>query len=75
MVLRSFKVPKHGGPDGQVLPQAVFEELLILFRDSTVSDKEAQAAMLLSFDASTAEEWNNSYRPELIVNCIDTDKK
>jgi hypothetical protein len=75
MVLRSFKVPKHGGPDGQGLPKAVFEELLILFRDSTVSDKEAQAAMLLSFDASTAEEWNNSYRPELIVNCVDTDKK
>lgn len=75
MVLRSFKVPKHGGPDGQGLPQAVFEELLRLFQDSEVSDEDAKAAMLLSFDASTAEEWNNRYRPELIVNCIDTAQK
>jgi hypothetical protein len=75
MVLRSFKVPKHGGPDGQGLPETVFEELLKLFRDTTVSDEDAESAMLLSFDASTAEEWNNRYRPELIVNCVDTDKK
>jgi hypothetical protein len=75
MVLRQFKIPKHGGPDGQGLPKEVFEELLRIFQDSTVSDADAQATMLLSFDTSTQAQWNQEYRPQLMHWCVDNDQK
>jgi hypothetical protein len=75
MVLRQFKIPRHGGPDGQGLPRSVFEELLKIFNDSAVSDQDAESAMLLSFSASTTEEWNEEYRPQLQSLCIDNAKK
>ncbi len=75
MVLRSFKVPKHGGPDGQGLPKTAFDELLKIFLDQTVSDQDAEQSMLLSFGASKQQEWNEEFRPQLVKLCIDTDKK
>ncbi len=75
MVLRQFKIPRHGGPDGQGLPKKVFEELVKIFNDPTVSDKDAEDSMLLSFSASTKQEWNEEYRPQLQSLCVDSKKK
>ncbi len=74
MVQRKLKIPKHGGPDGQGLPQEVFEELIKIFIDPLVTDEDARQTMELSFGASKQQEWNEVYRPKLL-EYIDIDKK
>ncbi len=74
MVQRKLKIPKHGGPDGQGLPQEVFEELMRIFTDPLVTDEDARQTMELSFGASKQQEWNEVYRPKLLEH-IDTNKK
>jgi hypothetical protein len=66
MVPRDLKIPKHGGPDGLGLPREVFDHLLIMFEDATISDTEIKGAIELCLSASGQEQWNNEYREELI---------
>jgi hypothetical protein len=66
MVSRNLKIPKHGGPDGLGLPRAVFDHLLIMFEDVTISDTEIKGAVELCLSTSGQEQWNNEYREELI---------
>lgn len=65
MVSRDLKIPKHGGPDGLGLPRPVFDHLLTMFEDVTISDIEIKGAMELCLGASTQEEWLE-YREELL---------
>ena len=65
MVSRSLKIPKHGGPDGLGLPRPVFEHLLVMFEDVTISDVEIKGAIELCLSASTQLEWIE-YREELL---------
>jgi len=74
MVQRKLKIPRHGGPDGQGLPQAVFDELIKIFSDPSVTDQDAEATLQLSFAVSRQQEWNDIYRPRLL-EYIDTDRK
>ncbi len=74
MVQRKLKIPKHGGPDGQGLPEEVFQDLIRIFTDPSVSDTDAKDVMELSFSASKQHEWNETYRPKLL-EYIDTNKK
>lgn len=71
MVQRLIKVPKHGGPDGQGLPQVVFEELLVLVEDQSIPDDWVKQAMELCLGASLQQQWNDEFRPELLKRCID----
>ncbi len=57
MVQRSINIPKHGGPDGAGLPQVVFDQLLNMFEDVTISDIEIKDAIELCLSASTQAEW------------------
>lgn len=75
MVLRNFKIPKHGGPDGQGLPLEAFLQLLIIFKDVTINDEDAEKSMMLSFSASKQNEWNENYRIELLKFSTHQDKK
>jgi hypothetical protein len=65
MVSRNLKIPKHGGPDGVGLPKPVFDHLLIMFEDATLSDTEIKGAIELCLSASTQNEWLG-YREELL---------
>lgn len=75
MVQRLIKVPKHGGPDGQGLPQAVFDELLVLIEDQSIPDDWVRQAMELCLGASLQQQWNDEFRPELLKRCIDIKDK
>jgi hypothetical protein len=66
MVQRNLKVPKHGGPDGQGLPRAAFEQLLELAVDKNTDDLMMKEAIELCLSASTQVQWNDEYREELI---------
>jgi hypothetical protein len=66
MVQRLIKIPKHGGPDGVGLSPPIFESLIQLVTDRTITDKEATSAIELCLGASTQQEWNEVYRPQLI---------
>ena len=66
MVQRVIKVPKHGGPDGQGLPAEVVEELMDIIKKDLFNDDQIKQAFDLCISASTQEEWNNIYRPQLI---------
>lgn len=66
MVQRLIKIPKHGGPDGVGLAPPIFESLVQLVTDQTITDKEATSAIELCLSASTQAEWNDIYRPRLI---------
>lgn len=66
MVQRSLKVPKHGGPDGQGLPRAAFDQLLVLLDDTSTEDLVVKEAIELCLSASTQVQWNAEYREELI---------
>lgn len=68
MVSRHIKIPKHGGPDGQGLPEAILEALISLLDDTTVDDIQARAAIELCMAISTAVEWNEHYRLKLMEN-------
>lgn len=65
MVSRSIKIPKHSGPDGQGLPQRVFDQLINMFEDVTITDAEIKGAIELCLGASTQVEWTQ-YREELL---------
>jgi len=60
------KVPTHGGPDGQGLPWAAFEELLTLLSSRQLTGDAARDAIELALSASTQAQWNYWYRRILI---------
>jgi len=60
------KVPTHGGPDGQGLPWAAFEELLTLLSTRQLTGHDARDAIELALGASTQSQWNDWYRLILI---------
>lgn len=60
------KVPTHGGPDGQGLPWAAFEELLVQLSTRKLTGNDAKTAIELALSASTTDQWNNWYRRILI---------
>jgi DNA ligase-1 len=60
------KVPSHGGPDGQGLPWAAFEELLTLLSTRQLTGDAARDAIELALSASKQAEWNYWYRRILI---------
>jgi len=68
---RVLKIPKHGGPDGQGLPEAAFRELIKMIYDTTVTDSELAEAIKLCFSASTQTEWNEHHRPILAKHTVE----
>lgn len=64
--MAQIKVPKHQGPDGQGLPQSVFDTLTFLIETCSLTDNEIKQAIELCFGASTEKEWNTVYAPKLI---------
>lgn len=60
-----IKVPSHQGPDGQGLPRPVFEKLLELVKQPDISREDIKQAIEFCFGASTEQEWNETYAPEL----------
>jgi len=60
------KVPTHGGPDGQGLPWAAFQELAHLLYTRQLTGHEARDAIELALSASTKAQWNDWYRRILI---------
>lgn len=65
-----MKIPKHGGPDGQGLPQTVFDQLTVMFDNSEVDDAELRGAIELCLAISTQEQWNGIYREQLLKRVI-----
>jgi hypothetical protein len=61
-----IKVPGHNGPDGQGLPQPVFDKLIELLSSKEMTQEEIIFAIELCFGASKTQEWNEAYKPELI---------
>lgn len=61
----SIKVPKHGGPDGQGLPRAAFDALVVFIKTPAITESEIKQAIELCFGASQQHEWNAEYAPEL----------
>lgn len=70
MVQRRLKIPKHGGPDGQGLPQTVFDQLTVMFDNSAVDDAELRGAIELCLAISTQTQWNDIYREQLLKRVI-----
>ena len=66
MVQRVIKIPKHGGPDGVGLPETAFLSLIELINANGMTDSQITSAMELCLSASTQDEWNNKYRPQLV---------
>lgn len=64
--MAQIKIPRHCGPDGQGLPRAVFDKLVSLLDSNSLDDTEIKSAIELCFSASTEQEWNAIYAPELI---------
>lgn len=64
--MAQIKIPRHCGPDGQGLPRSVFDKLLSLLDSKSLDDTEIKRAIELCFSASTEQEWNTIYAPELI---------
>jgi hypothetical protein len=62
----NIKIPKHGGPDGQGLPEEVIYELIGIIKNGLFTEDQTRQAIELCLSASTQEEWNNNYRPRLI---------
>ena len=63
--MAKVKVPQHQGPDGQGLPRPVFEKLLELIKSKDLSEQDLKQAIEFCFGASTEEQWNQVYAPEL----------
>jgi hypothetical protein len=61
-----IKVPGHQGPDGQGLPQLVFDKLIELLSNKQMTQEEIETAINLCFNASKTQEWNDCYKPQLI---------
>jgi hypothetical protein len=62
----AIKIPKHGGPDGQGLPNEVIDELLDIINKGLFTEEQQRQAIELCMTASTQEQWNNDYRLRLI---------
>ena len=62
----AIKIPKHGGPDGQGLPEEVIHELIDIINNGLFTEDQIKQAIELCMSASTQEQWNNNYRPRLI---------
>ena len=62
----SIKIPKHGGPDGQGLPEEVIDELIDIINNGLFTVEQVRQAVELCMSASTQDEWNNNYRPRLL---------
>ena len=62
----NVKIPKHGGPDGQGLPEEVVHELIEIIKNGLFTNDQIQQAIELCMSASTQEQWNNNYKPRLI---------
>ena len=62
----NIKIPKHGGPDGQSLPEEVIDELLEIIKKGLFTEDQVRHAIELCMSASTQEQWNNNYRMKLL---------
>ena len=61
-----IKIPKHGGPDGQGLPEEVIIDLIDIIDKRLLNEDQLKQAIELCMSASTQSEWNDDYRPRLI---------
>jgi hypothetical protein len=68
MVPGIVKIPKHGGPDGQGLPEDVIHELIGIIKNGLFTEDQIRQAIELCMSASTQEQWNNTYMPLLVDN-------
>jgi hypothetical protein len=66
MVTGIVKIPKHGGPDGQGLPQEVMDELIGIIKNGLFTEEQINQAIELCLSASTQSQWNEIYRPMLV---------
>ena len=62
----AIKIPKHGGPDGQGLPEEVIDELIDIINNGLFTEEQQRQAIELCMSASTQEQWNNNYRLKLL---------
>ena len=62
----AIKIPKHGGPDGQSLPEEVIDELIEIINQGLFTEDQQRQAIELCMSASTQEQWNNNYRLKLL---------
>jgi hypothetical protein len=62
----AIKIPKHGGPDGQGLPEEVINELIDIINNGLFTEEQQRQAIELCMSASTQEQWNNNYRMKLL---------
>jgi hypothetical protein len=70
-MVQGLKIPKHSGPDGQGLSRNVFDSLISMLSDQTVTLEEAKKAVELCLTLSTEIQWNEEYRPELVKLILD----
>jgi len=66
MVPGIVKIPKHGGPDGQGLPQEVIDELITIVKNGLFTEQQINQAIELCLSASTQQQWNDVYVPLLL---------
>ncbi len=62
----NIKIPKHGGPDGQGLPEEVIDELIEIVKLELFNEDQLKQAIELCISASTQDQWNNNYRLRLV---------
>ena len=62
----AIKIPKHGGPDGQGLPEEVIDELIDIINKGLFTEEQQRQAIELCISASTQEQWNTNYRLKLL---------
>lgn len=62
----NIKIPKHGGPDGQGLPEEVIDELIEIINRGLFNEDQIRQAVELCMSASRQDQWNNNYRPRLV---------
>ena len=62
----AIKIPKHGGPDGQGLPEEVIDELIDIINKGLFTEEQQRQAIELCISASTQEQWYNNYRLKLL---------
>jgi hypothetical protein len=62
----AIKIPRHGGPDGQGLPEEVIDELIDIINKGLFTEEQQRQAIELCISASTQEQWNTNYRLKLL---------
>lgn len=62
----AIKIPTHGGPDGQGLPEEVIDELIEIIKSGLFTEAQQRQAIELCMSASAQDEWNNKYRLRLL---------